>query len=65
MSLPRLGRELPIEMTDPRWPSSAGWVKMQQFIRPGGEGVPINVHYVLNKITGAIDDFKVVLPGPR
>lgn len=57
------GSKLPIRMTDPRWPASEGWVKMQQVIQPGGE--PINVHYLLNEATGAIDDFKIVLPGPR
>jgi hypothetical protein len=31
-------------------------------IEPGGE--PINVHYLLNK-AGQIDDFKIVVPGPR
>jgi hypothetical protein len=34
---------------------------MQQVIRPGGE--PINIHYLLNEVTGAIDDFKIILPG--
>ncbi len=62
MSRPAAGTELRLKMTDPRWSSSEGWVKMQQMIEPGGE--PINVHY-LYKTTGQIDDFKVVIPGPR
>lgn len=56
------GIELPMKLMDPRWPSSEGWVKMQQIIQPGGK--PINVHYLLNK-TGQIDDSKIVVPGPR
>ena len=48
-------------LTDPRWPGSEGWVKMQQVIKLGGK--PINVHYLLNETTGTIDDFKIVLPG--
>jgi hypothetical protein len=63
MSNPAAGAKLPLKMTDPRWPASEGWVKMQQVIQPGGE--PINVHYLLNEATGAIDDFKIVLPDPR
>ncbi len=55
------GRKLPFPMTDPRWPASEGWVKMQQVIKPVGE--PINVHYLFNEVSGAIDDFKIILPG--
>ncbi|MDR2512607.1 MAG: hypothetical protein LBD01_02265 [Puniceicoccales bacterium] len=51
------GSQLPIKMTDPRWPASDGWVKMQQVINSGGREGPINVHYVRNTITGAVDDF--------
>ena len=61
-SNPGGGTIVRITMKDPRWPASQGWVKMQQIIRPGGE--PINVHYVLNKLTGWADDFKIKLPGP-
>jgi filamentous hemagglutinin len=39
-------------MTDSRWPAADGWVKMQQ-IENG-----VNVHYVRNTVTGAVDDFK-------
>jgi len=63
MSRPAAGQVLPIKMTDPRWPASDGWVKMQQVIKPGGE--PVNVHYLQNTATGAVDDFKIVVPGPR
>ncbi|GAB6166135.1 hypothetical protein JCM19992_21350 [Thermostilla marina] len=52
-----------IEMTDPRWPASEGWVKMTQFIKPGGE--PIEVHYLYNTITGAVDDAKIIIRGAR
>lgn len=39
-------------MSDARWPAADGWVKMQQ-IENG-----VNIHYVRNTITGAVDDFK-------
>ncbi|WP_157376716.1 hypothetical protein [Anaeromyxobacter sp. K] len=54
-----------MKMTDPRWPASEGWVKLQQIVRSGGREGPINVHYLFNEATKAIDDFKVVLPGAR
>ena len=63
MSRPAAGQVLPIKMSDPRWPASDGWVKMQQMVKPGGE--PINVHYLQNTVTGAVDDFKIVIPGAR
>jgi hypothetical protein len=56
------GQQLPLTMGDPRWSAADGWVKMEQRLTPGGE--PINVHYVYNTITGAIDDFKIILSGP-
>lgn len=62
---PSAGRELPLSMSDPRWPASEGWVKVQQIFQPGGREGPIVVHYVLNQTTGALDDFKVVLLGPK
>jgi hypothetical protein len=65
MASPGAGAKLRFQMTDPRWPGSEGWVKMQQVIESGGREGPINVHYLLNQTTGAIDDFKIVLPGPR
>jgi filamentous hemagglutinin len=39
-------------MGDPRWPASAGWVKMRQNING------IEIHYMYNTNTGAADDFK-------
>jgi hypothetical protein len=65
MANPTAGRELALKMTDPRWPASEGWVKMQQVIQSGGREGATNVHYLLNKVTGAIDDFKIVLQGAR
>jgi filamentous hemagglutinin len=47
-------------MTDSRWPASEGWVKMQMTFGSGED--MINVHYVRNTVTGAIDDFKIKLP---
>ncbi|HEP0304288.1 TPA: DUF637 domain-containing protein [Providencia rettgeri] len=46
------GIEIPVVMTDKRWPSTEGWVKMSQNING------IEIHYVRNKKTGAVDDFK-------
>ncbi len=57
---PAAGEKVPLTMTDPRWPASDGWQKMQMIINQGGD--PINVHYVYNPTTGAADDFKVKLP---
>jgi len=66
MANPTAGRELRnVVMSDPRWLASEGWVKMQQIVQSGGREGPINVHYLLNRTTGAIDDFKIVLPGAR
>lgn len=41
-----------ITMTDPRWPASEGWVKVQQIVNG------INIHYVQNTVTGSVADFK-------
>jgi hypothetical protein len=65
MASPTAGRALDLKMTDPRWPATEGWTKMQQVIQSGGREGPINVHYLLNQTTGAIDDFKIVLQGAR
>jgi hypothetical protein len=62
-SRPAQGTQLPFKMTDPRWPAEEGWVKMQQIIQTN-EG-PVNVHYLYNRTTGAIDDFKVVTSGGK
>lgn len=42
-------------MSDPRWMASDGWVKMQQIVNG------VNIHYVRNTVTGAVDDFKFVM----
>ncbi|MCK4261353.1 MAG: hypothetical protein KAX49_20450, partial [Halanaerobiales bacterium] len=53
MSNPNAGNILrSIKMTDPRWPSSEGWVKMTQNING------IEIHYLKNIIMGLFDDFK-------
>lgn len=52
MSYPKAGRQLPIPMTDSRWPKAKGWVKMFQNISG------IEIHYVRNTKMGQIDDFK-------
>ena len=44
-----------VPMTDPRWPASDGWIKMQQIVNG------VNIHYVRNTVTGAVDDFKFVM----
>ena len=49
--------KVPIEMTDPRWPASEGWVKMQSVVH-NSDGTTIIIHYAYNEITGAFDDFK-------
>ncbi len=64
MSNPVAGEQIRrITMSDPRWPASEGWVKMQQVISRGGD--PINVHYVYNPKTGLIDDFKIVVENAK
>ncbi|UBB14046.1 VENN motif pre-toxin domain-containing protein [Pantoea eucrina] len=52
LSNPETGRQLPIPMTDKRWPREEGWVKMAQNING------IEIHYVRNTKTGQVDDFK-------
>jgi len=52
-----------LTLKDARWPAEEGWIKMQQIVKPGGG--EINVHYVWNRINGAVDDFKIIMPGPR
>ena len=50
-----------IAMSDARWPASDGWVKMQ-YVRVVSYG-KIVVHYLLNEMTGAVDDFKIKVDG--
>jgi hypothetical protein len=38
---------------------------MQQLVQTGGREGSINVHYLYNQATGAMDDFKIVLQGRR
>ncbi|EXU75337.1 VENN motif pre-toxin domain-containing protein, partial [Erwinia mallotivora] len=52
LSNPEAGRQLPIPMTDKRWPREDGWVKMAQNING------VEIHYVRNTNTGQVDDFK-------
>jgi hypothetical protein len=65
MRNPGAGRALDLKMADPRWPALDGWTKMQQLVQTGGREGSINVHYLYNQATGAMDDFKIVLQGRR
>ena len=48
--------KIPIELSDPRWPASEGWVKMQSVVEySSGKTI---IHFVYNTITGEFDDFK-------
>ncbi len=49
--------KLKLQMNDPRWPASDGWVKMQSIVRHADETKTI-IHFLYNQITGAFDDFK-------
>lgn len=49
--------KLPFNMNDARWPSSEGWVKMQNIVRLK-DGTKITIHFDYNEITGIFDDFK-------
>jgi hypothetical protein len=49
---PAAGRQLRINMTDPRWPAKDGWVKMAQNVNG------IEIHYAYNPTIGAFDDLK-------
>jgi len=56
---PELG--IPVQMgkpmRDPRWPAEEGWIKMS-FVEKSNNGQVAVVHYVMNSLTGAVDDFK-------
>jgi hypothetical protein len=52
ISNPQAGMRVPITMSDPRWPAKDGWMKMRQNING------VEIHYVLNKLTGIAEDFK-------
>ena len=49
--------QLPITMTDPRWPATQGWVKMQQIINHS-DGTRTTIHFVYNAGRQLFDDFK-------
>lgn len=49
--------KVPLTMTDPRWPESEGWVKMQSVVQYA-DGTKTTIHFVYNETTGAFDDFK-------
>ena len=44
-------------MTDARWPAAEGWVKMAQNVNG------VEMYYVRNNITGAVDDFTFASAG--
>ena len=49
---PKAGTPTQLQMKDPRWPASQGWVKMRQNVNG------VEVHYLRNTRTGALADFK-------
>jgi len=51
-------RQVPIQLNDARWPSSQGWVKMENVVRLTDGNV--TVHFNYNTVTGAFADFKFV-----
>jgi YD repeat-containing protein len=48
------GVHLPVRMTDARWPAADDRVKMSQNVNG------VEIHYVRNTFTGAVDDFKFI-----
>jgi RHS repeat-associated protein len=58
-SYPAAGLELPVRMSDPpRWTAEEGWVKMSQNVNG------VEIHYVRNTLTGAVEDFKFIGGAP-
>jgi hypothetical protein len=59
MRNPKAGFPVPLRrgMTDARWPMEAGWLKWQQIVDVGTRRYTI--HYLVNRRTGGIDDFKI------
>lgn len=55
-SNPMAGEMLPIKLGDKRWPSLQGWDKYRQNVNG------IEIHYVVNRFTGDVDDFKFKNP---
>jgi hypothetical protein len=54
---PTAGRDTRLEMQDPRWPASDGWVKMEIKVNE------IKVHYNYNTMSGAVSDVKIITRG--
>ena len=50
-----------ITLSDTRWPSSEGWVKMQNDIYTA-DGSKITIHFNYNPNGNLFDDFKFVYP---
>ena len=48
---------VPLQMSDPRWLGSDGWVKMQNIVTLSDKTV-INIHFVYNSKLNLVDDFK-------
>ncbi|MDM0087150.1 MULTISPECIES: hypothetical protein [unclassified Variovorax] len=53
LSAPNSGFEIPIVLSDSRWPASEGWVKIRKNVNG------IEIHYVKNKVSGAVDDLSL------
>ena len=51
--------QVPITMMDPRWPASAGWVKMQQIIYHS-DGTRTMIHFVYNAGRQLFAGFKFI-----
>lgn len=49
-------KQVPIKLNDSRWPSSDGWVKMENAVKTSNGNV--TVHFNYNTKTGAFADFK-------
>ena len=48
------GTKLPLRLRDERWSAGQGWVKMSQTVNG------VEIHWVENTLTGAVDDFKFI-----
>ena len=59
-SNPTAGRVILDDLTDPRWLSSEGWVKMQQTFT-FGDNSKLSIHYVINDTMYLMDDFKFII----
>ncbi len=55
---PEAGLPVPVAggMSDKRWPSSEGWVKLRQNVKK------VEIHYLYNTVTQKYDDFKIPTP---